>query len=325
MIRPVVDPELIVIAALVLLGLIVVGLLSTPRAQRRSWVVRLLMLLLLVAIALRPGWGDVPSASRPSDLEVLVFADRTTSMSALDWDEDRPRLAGVRADVTSLMEALPSARFTVVTFGKQVRTELPSTRDVRLVDETLALLPREEVFAGQGSLMDRPLGTMRAMLTELQEEEPERRRVVVLMADGENTSSETQRSFASLAPLVEAGAVLGYGTETGGLMPLDEERPGAGWVPDPATGEPARSRVDEQNLKAIAKEIGVPYLRRAAPGGLEDLVAGWQKFSDSADDAVDEQAKLELTWMLALALLLLALLELRHHWQRFWQARRELA
>lgn len=325
MIRPVVDPALIVVGALVLLGLIVIGLLSSPRAQRRGWLLRLLMLLLLVLMALRPGWGTVAADDRPSDLEVLVFVDRTTSMSALDWDGDRPRLTGVREDVTALMEALPAARFTLTTFGKDVRTELPSTRDVKLIDDTLSLLPREEVFAGAGSLVDRPLDFMHEMLTELQEEQPERRRVVVLMTDGENTADGAQRSFAVLEPLVDAGVVLGYGTEDGGLMPLDEKVAEAGWVVDPATGQPALSRPDEDNLRTVAREIGVPYLHRTEPGDLEDLTEGWEKFSSEADEEAQSKAKLELTWLLALALLGVVLLDLRHHWRRFWQARRELA
>ncbi len=325
MIRPIVDPALIVVGALVLLTLIMVGLLSSPRAQRRGWLLRLLMLLLLVLIALRPGWGTMPASDRPSDVEVLVFVDRTTSMSARDWDGEKPRLSGVRTDVTGLMEALPAARYTVVSFGEEVRTELPSTRDVTLVGDTLSLLPREEPFDGEGSLVDRPLDVMKAMLTELQEEEPERRRVLVLLTDGENTAAGEQRSFAPLKELVEAGAVLGYGTQGGGLMRLDEEDPDAGWVPDPATGAPAMSRLDEPNLRSIAREVGVPYLHRTKPGGLADLAAGWQKFADEADDVALAQAKLELTWLLALALLLVVLLDLRRHWHRFWQARRELA
>jgi Ca-activated chloride channel homolog len=325
MIRPIVDPALIVIGASVLLALIVLGLSSSPRARRSGWVLRLVMLLLLVAIALRPGWGTAPTADRPSDLEVLVFVDRTTSMSALDWDGERPRLDGVREDVRALMQALPSARFTVVTFGREVRAEIPSTSDVVLVDETLDLLPREEVFAGKGSLIDRPLDRMQTMLGELQDARPERRRVVILMSDGENTASEQQRSFAPLEGLVDAGAVLGYGTQPGGLMPLDEKRPEAGWVADPATDEPARSRIDEANLRKVARELGVPYLHRTSEGGLTDLASGWQKFSDSPADGGEVQAAFELTWLLALALLVVALIDLRHHWRRFWQARRELA
>ena len=324
MIRPLVDPALLLIGALVLLALIVVGAATSPRSERKRWANRFLMLVLLVLIGLRPGWGTTPADSRPSALEVLVFVDRTTSMSALDWDGEQPRLAGVRNDVGELMAALPSARFTVVTFGKDVETLLPSTSDAELVDQTLSLLEREEVYAGTGSLIDRPLDRMATMLGELREERPDRRRVVVMMTDGENTAPEAQRSFAALEPLVDAGAVLGYGTEEGGLMPLDEEEPDAGWVEDLDTGEPALSRLGEENLRTVAEEIGVPYLHRTEPDGLTGLASDWQAFSERSDEA-EARAKYELTWLVALALLVATMFDLRHHWRGFWQTRRELA
>lgn len=325
MIRPLVDPALLVIGTLVLLGLVVLGAVAAPPGRRGGWVLRALMVLLLAGIALRPGWGTVPVATRPSDLEVLVLVDRTTSMSARDWHGDQPRLDGARRDVSELMTALPSSRFTIVTFGKDVRIELPSTNDVGFVEETLSLVPREEPFAGSGSLVDRPLDRMQALLTQMREENPDRRRVVVLMTDGENTATGEQRSFAPLAPLVDAGVVLGYGTERGGLMPLDEEEPSAGWVPDPATGEPARSRIDEANLRTVARQMGVPYLHREAPGGLDKVATGWQQSFSTRAEGQEARAELELGWLLALALLVLAAVDLRQHWRGFWQARRELA
>jgi Ca-activated chloride channel homolog len=324
MIRPLVDPAFVVVGGLVLLALVVLGLATSARRHRSGWVLRGLMVLLLCLIALQPGLGTASAGTRPSDLEVLVFVDRTTSMSALDWAADRPRLHGVRKDVTTLMEALPSARFTLVTFGRSVQVELPSTSDVNLVGETLSLMPREEPFAGRGSLVDRPLERMEALLTRLGEEQPDRRRIVVLMSDGENTAATQQRSFAPLAPLVDGGAVLGYGTTKGGLMPLDEDRPAKGWVIDSATGTAALSRYDAANLGKVAQELGVPYLHRTSPDGLAELTDGWQTFATDADD-VDVRAELDLTWALALALVLCGVLDLRQHWRGLWQARRELA
>jgi Ca-activated chloride channel family protein len=224
------------------------------------------------------------------------------------------------------MQALPSSRFTIVTFGDTVRTEVPSTSDVALARETLDLVPREEPFAGSGSVVDRPLEAMRATLTRTQEAHPERRQVVVLMTDGENTAPREQESFAVLEPLVDAGVVLGYGTDSDGLMPLDDAHPDEGWVIDPATGEPALSRIDESNLHEVAQELGVPYLHRSSPGGLADLAAGWQeRFTSRSDGGAEIRAQLELGWLLALALLVVAALDLRRHWRQLWQARRELA
>ncbi len=326
MIRPFIDPAVLLIGTLVLLALVVLGAATAPRGRRRGWLLRALMVLLLAAIALRPGWGTMPAATRPSDLEVLLVVDRTTSMSARDWHGDEPRLEGVRSDAAELMAALPAARFTVVTFGKQVSTVLPSTSDAAYAEETLGLMQREEPFSGSGSLVDRPLHRMEVLLERMGQEQPERRRLVVLMTDGENTASGPQASFAPLAPLIDGGAVLGYGSGEGGLMPLDEDGPPDEWVIDPATGEPARSRIDEDNLRAVAQETGLRYLHRRSPGGLAELAAGWQRsFTERADDGSEAQAQLELGWLLALLLLAITAWDLRTHWRGFWQARRELA
>jgi Ca-activated chloride channel homolog len=325
-IRPLVDPAVLAIVTTVLLGVVVVGAVTADRAERSGWLLRGLMVALLAAIALRPGWGTVPAETKPSDLEVVVLVDRTTSMSALDWHGEQPRLEGVREDVSVLMSSLPSSRFTVVTFGRTVRTELPSTMDAALVDESLALIDTEAPFAGRGSALDRPLEALQELLLRMEEEHPERRQVVVLMSDGEKTAAEPQASFADLEPLVDAGVVLGYGTSEGGLMPLPGATDEGEWVIDPATGEPARSRFDGDNLRTVASELSVPFLQREKDGGLAELSAGWQqRFTVRSEDAGEARADLELGWLLAIALLIVTVVDLRRHWRQLWQARRDLA
>lgn len=324
--RPVLDPALLLILALVGLGLVVGGAVLAPKRERGHWVLRGLVVLLLAAAALRPGWGSVPAKTAPADLEVMLVIDRTTSMSALDWSGDRPRLQGVRRDAADLVAALPAARFTLLSFGKEVRLELPSTGDVALIEETMASIEREQALAGTGSLIDRPLDVVLGLLREGQERRPDRRRVVVLMTDGENTRAAQQRSFAPIDPLTDGGLVLGYGTPEGAPMPLDEERPDLGWVQDPTKGEIAISRIDEENLREVSSEMGAQYLHRTAPGGLQEVAASWKReFVEKVEDGTEVPAKLELTWLLALILLLLALIDLGTHWRRFVQTRRQLA
>ena len=92
-------------------------------------------------------------------------------------------------------------------------------------------------------------------------------------SDGEITVSKPpQRSFAKLAAFVDGGAVFGYGTSTGGLMPTGGAPPWT-FVRDPATKQDARSRLDETNLRGIADQLEVSYAHRTAPGGLDDWAA----------------------------------------------------
>ncbi len=323
MIRPLLEPALVVTGVLVLLALVVLG--ATRRASDRlAWWRRGAIVLLLGAIALRPGIGSVPRPTQPASAEVLLVVDRTTSMSARDWHGAQPRLAGVREDVSELAEALPGARFTVLTFGLRVRTLLPSTSDTTLVSSVLDALRTEEPFQGRGTRVDRPLDALTEVLEEKRDEHPDRPRYVVMMTDGENTAPGRARSYAPVAPLVDEGIVAGYGTKEGGPMPLPGESPTA-WVVDPRTGEPAVSRLHEPTLRTIAEELGLPYLHRRAPGGLAEVTDSWERGETPQDESGAElPAELELVWLLAVPLLLLALVELRTHWRRLWQAFREL-
>ena len=178
-------------------------------------------------------------------------------MSALDWDGTQPRLAGAERDLTDLVKALPTSRFTVVTFGKSVRQELPSTSDLTLIGADRVAAAHGGPVRGHrlpGGPSARPAPA--TLLEHLRTQHPDRRRLLVLMTDGENTSPGAQRSFASLRPLLDAGLVLGYGTEQGARMPLDATRPGDGWVIDAATGAPAVSHADPANLHTDRRAAG---------------------------------------------------------------------
>jgi Ca-activated chloride channel homolog len=325
-ISPVVPVAWLVVAGAVGLALVVLGAVFARRG-RWVWVLRAVMVALLVVIGLRPGLpGDPATAPRP-ELEVVLVIDNTASMAALDGsggpgDAGDSRLDAVRRDVASLVELLPEAKFTVVSFGNDPLTQLPSTQDSVLVVEQVELLRPEAPAGALGSRLDQPLTLVTEQLETLKERTPRRGRVVVVMTDGERTSLAPQRSFSVWAPLVDAGVVLGYGTASGGLMPRPDS---SGWVPDPATGEPAVSRLDRANLRAIAAEMDVAYLGRARGESLASTVAGWEAAVGERlrEVSADESARRELGWLFALALLGVVLVDLRLQWRRLLAAARE--
>ncbi len=93
-----------------MLVLCTVLLVRRPR-QRTAWLRRLLMVLLLLVVALRPVTPIEGEQTQRMNANVFFVVDRTGSMNAEDYDEGRPRLDGVRADMTRFMSALtPSSR-----------------------------------------------------------------------------------------------------------------------------------------------------------------------------------------------------------------------
>ena len=282
------------------------------------------IVVVLALVLLQPGFGTRAAPSQLSDIELLVVVDRTRSMAALDY-QDGPRIDGVKRDLTELADALPGARFALLTFGSEVTLELPFTSDPTSFSTAVETLRLEGPFDGSGSLADRPLEAMRDILERGDEQHPDRRRVVVYVGDGENTAEGDQASFEELEDLVDAGIVLGYGTEEGAKMPVaDDLSTEDGYVYDQGRNEDAVSRIDEDNLRAIADELDIDYAHRTEPGGM-GAIADEFEASYALDEGEDAPAKHDLTWLFGLVLLGLVLLELRSWWRALWTSHTVLA
>lgn len=278
---------------------------------------RVAIVLALVVILLQPGFGTRAAPSQVADIEVLVVVDRTRSMAALDY-LGGPRIDGVKQDLADLAEALPAARFALLTYGAEVELELPFTSDTTTFATAIDTLRLEGPFDGSGSRTDRPLETMRSILERADEQRPDRRRMVVFVGDGENTAGGDQESFEELEDLVDGGIVLGYGTEEGAKMPeADDLSDEDGYVYDQDRGEDAISRIDEDNLEGIADQLDIAYAHRTEPGGM-DAVAEDFEASYAFEEGEGAPAKHDLTWAFGLLLLALVLIELRTWWRALW-------
>ncbi|UUW89829.1 vWA domain-containing protein [Pimelobacter simplex] len=289
---------------------------------------RVAIVLAFVAVLLRPGVGQTSVSEQLSDLDVLVVVDRTRSMAALDHDGRNPRIRGVQADLTALAKALPGARFGLLTFGAETRLVMPFSSDTTAFDAAVETIYLEGPKDGAGSAADRPVPELTAVLKRAQEQRPERRRIVVYAGDGENTTGaddSERQSFEDVRDLVAGGAVLGYGTSDGGPMPESDGLDGAaGYVRDPETAETAISHADLGNLREIADQLGVRFQHRTGPGDLAPLVKSFAASYSDGQGGHDRPAKHDLTWLAALVLLGLVLLELRAGWHAVWTSRHAL-
>jgi Ca-activated chloride channel homolog len=275
------------------------------------------IVLALVLILVQPGFGTRAAPTQVADIEVLVVVDRTRSMAALDY-QGGPRLYGAQADLTALADALPGARFALLTYGSDTELELPFTSDGTTFATAVETLRLEGPFDGSGSATDRPLEAMREVLERADEQHPDRRRMVVFVGDGENTEGGDQQSCDDLEDLVDGGVVLGYGTDEGARMPqADDLSDEDGYLYDQEAGEDAISRIDEDNLEEIADQLEIDYQHRTAPGGMDEVADGFEA-TYAFDEGEGAPAEHDLTWVFGLVLLGLVLVELRSWWRALW-------
>ncbi|KRB76846.1 hypothetical protein ASE01_08715 [Nocardioides sp. Root190] len=292
----------------------------------RSWTLlvarRIGIAVAFVIVLLRPGIGQADVATQLADVDVLVVLDRTRSMAALDHDGRQPRITGVQADLDELSAELPGARFALLTFGAEARLTLPFTTDVAAFGTAVETIDLERPNEGDGSSATRAVTEAVAVLERAAEQRPERRRIIVVVGDGEDTTSaDGDQSFSEVADLVVGGAVLGYGTTEGASMPAsDDLDDDLGYVEDPDTGGTAVSRADPDNLEEIADQLDVRFLQRSAPGGIDEVVDSFGTSYVDGERGAGRPAAHELTWLFGLVLLGLVLLELRAGWRALWRS-----
>jgi len=299
-----------------LLALTLIWAIKGQGRRRRDWLRRSGMIAALAVIALTPAIPDTRGVEVTSNAELYFVVDRTGSMAAEDYNGSEPRLEGVRADMVALTEEMAGSRYTIIGFDSQATQQLPMTTDARAVRSWAQTLTQEITAYSSGSAIDRPLDALHQSLVNAQERNPENVRLVFFLSDGENTegsgSSGEIGSFAELAPLVDGGAVLGYGSPDGGPMRsydgTDASGPGsqAPYIQDPETGQDAISMIDENSLRTVAAELGIDYSHRSAPDdGVADLVSDIDLQEIAADGRREQQVYTDVYWPAAAALALL--------------------
>lgn len=87
-----------------------------------------------------------------------------------------------------------------------------------------------------------------------------------------------------------------------------------GYIPDPSTGQPARSVIDEKQLQSISDQLRLPYLHRTVEDGGTGVVAAVRlkelSSLSTSDGSRSVEGRTELYWLFLLALAAVAAWEL---------------
>lgn len=258
-----------------LMGIICVFFLILKRKGVFNYIRQIVIILLLFVINLRimvPG-GTVSTID--PNIDILFVCDNTISMLAEDYNGDNPRMDAVKADCAYIMEQFPGASFSVVSFDSSVEMKVPYTVDTIIVEQTINALKGEGSYYASGSSLNPVMSQLETIL----DRDRDTYQLVFFISDGEITKKgEKLKSYDNLKDYVDGGAVLGYGTKKGGYMKAftssysDEPPEYLYYYNDDFDKVKAVSKIDEDNLKDIAEDLGVDYNHMTKKSDIHNIV-----------------------------------------------------
>lgn len=159
-----------------------------PRASvsgRVQAVLLGLLWLFLTLTLMRPQWMEPYTETRAEGYDLMLAVDASHSMEALDFtvnDAQVTRMAVLKGVLNKFIANRDGDRVGLIVFGSQAYTIAPMTYDLNAVRQQLAdVVPN---IAGQGTAMGDAIGLGVKKLRK----RPEGSRVLILVADGGNSS-----------------------------------------------------------------------------------------------------------------------------------------
>lgn len=249
---------------------------KTPRQSKMlkqhftNIIIKIAIVILLFIINLRFMLPNGETTALNSDLSILFVIDTSVSMRALDYNGNRERFEGVVSDCCYIVDELSGCKFSIITFGNKAKKLIPFTTDSDMVQAELQAIHLEDDFYAEGSSMNLSKDILEKTLKkEQQKQKGNSKFIIFFVTDGEITKErENLQAFSSIKQYISNGAVLGYGTSTGGKMVSSaySEDPSSpyyylNYYDDNYNNVPAISKIDEKNLKQIASDIGIDYIQ----------------------------------------------------------------
>jgi Ca-activated chloride channel family protein len=228
------------------------NLLRSHSAARR--ILKNLMLVICVAamaLALaRPQWGETTEISRALGEDILFVIDCSKSMLATDVHPNR--LGRAKFAILDFVQRHGRGRVGLVAFAGQAFLQCPLTFDYDAFRESLLALD-EKTIPVPGTDIGRALEESALAL-----EKNDRRKILVLVTDGEDLEKSGIKTAKALAEKNVVVYTIGVGTAAGSPIQIVNDHGATDFVRD-ASGNVVKSQLDEATLTAIAQATHGAY------------------------------------------------------------------
>ncbi len=275
-------------------------------------ILDLMLILLLFIINLRIMIPTNNSRILSNNLDVLFVVDNTISMNAEDYNGTNTRLNGVKKDCKYIVNRLNGARFSLITFNNNARIITPYTKDLNITKEAIDIIEPIDEFYAEGSTLNAPLESMLVSLKSSQKKD-DRIRILFFISDGEITNDSKLESFKEIKEYITDGAVLGYGTNSGGYMKSTHEYSLDDYIMDytKINIDRALSKIDEDNLKQIANDINIDYINMNKQSNINSKIKEIEKIITNSQESSDKSSYDDIYFIFIIPLLLVLIMEYR--------------
>jgi len=267
-------------------------------ARRRAWLQLAAVALGLVALA-RPQLGEREAELVRTGRDLLLVLDLSRSMTVTDVAPSR--LAAAKAAAWETVSLSPGDRVGLIVFGGSAFLQLPLTSDHAALKLFLDAASPDDL--GDPAT---DIGTALATAGKVFEHEGDRgHRAVLLVSDGESGEGDLEAATKSLRGEGTPVFALGVGTTGGAPVPADSSEAPEKFHRD-HIGRIAISKLEEQDLRAVAKLTGGTYARADRPADRMILRATLAKVRSrplSARKSAERADRFQ--WPLALAVVAL--------------------
>ncbi len=270
-----------------LMAIICIALVICKRKGKFAYIRQIIMIILLFMINLRMMIPtDVEVSTKRIDANVFFVIDNTISMAANDCADGTTRMDALKTDCNNITGSLSGARFSLITFANISKLVFPLTESTSFVNSCIKGIGVTDELYAKGSSMN----ICKDMLVELVKAAHEKNTgkvIVFFISDGEITNGDTLDSFKEAAKYIDGGAVLGYGTSKGGNMYIKDYFSDDLVAIEDKSEYPykkAVSKIDEENLKAIAKDVDIEYINMTTENKLDTVIDNIKKDTASLGD-----------------------------------------
>jgi Ca-activated chloride channel family protein len=246
-----------------------VELLRAAEPQgRRAWLRHVPLLLRCAAIFLavvalaRPQGGNVQREVSSEGVDILLAADTSGSMEAMDFTLGGKRVTRLEVAAKVMRDFIGGRmndRIGLLLFGEEAFIQCPTTVDYGVLVNTLAAA--KIGMAGDGTAIGSAIGAAVQSLREL----PGRSKIVILLTDGRNNTGILDPVQAARAAATYGIKIYTVGVGTEGKAPfLVQDLLGKRLVYQEVD-------LDEDTLREVAAATGGRYFRATTSESLEEI------------------------------------------------------